>query len=708
MNFIALKVKDKILDKKVINLSSFLQQLYLETNGMHINITKKILSNFNFLKLVYGLIENKKNNAFADSKKLTKEWFKKTSLVIKNDALKFNNKRNIYVSKKNSNSKIFIVLNSWREQIVQKAVYLILEEIYKNKDTTFAEFSYTFYLNKNLHNVFWIMKHKWISTSWFVKICVKNTFGSKNYDILIDRLKLKIKDRRLNNVILRMLKANVISISRILKENVNISQSNILSQILTNIYFQGLDREIKKKFIIKYNLSKKATKFGFYFNIFQSGITRVNYIRYEDDILVGVQDFKFLAINILNMLIKYLKLNLWLFLDKKKSQILNLFSNKIPFLGMLVNNIYFKNSGMREIGNKKRAYVRHISGVNVSKQKQLKNFKKELSHFVQKIVNKSSNNWNAQKDYNSLVESLQIFMPNSFFYGNFWKNLQEIVVVKQNWKLCSLVKFFEKEYANFKGNLFNKTLETSTKNMIKKILLFLNTNYDLQVCIVKWSQLFRGINQTQVIFKLIWLENFELFKATFFRLKELCEKKLTKWINEEVICLITKDLFNKTKELGIKNEVTILSLKILENTRWNLNTTSARIKLSIKINANINEIYKYLMKVSIINKKKKPISKAFILKLKPFFIINYFKKVANGLLFYFRCADNFYIVQKIIVCYIRYSLLRTLAQKHKCSLTAILFFYGEKIKALNIISFSVLFLSPAKVLNLQKAFCKKV
>lgn len=649
---------------------------------MYINITQKILSNYNFLKLIYNLIKNKKNNVFMNSKKLTLKWFKKMSLTIKNDTFRLKKKFNIYVSRKKNINKISIIINSPHEQIIQKAIYLILEEIYENKDIAFAEFSYVFRPTRNLRCVFWIVKQKWISVNWFVKVCARNIFSSSNFTILISRLKLKIRDKRLNNIILRMLKANIIFISGISKENVSISLNNILSQILTNVYFQGLDNEIKKNFIIKYNLNKKTVKSSFCYEVLRGSITRVNYIRYADNILISVQDFKFLAIKILNALWTYLKLNLRLLLDIKKTQILNLCFNKILFLGMLISNVYFKNLSIyktRKIKNKKRARLRYLSRVSVCNWKHFKSFKNKLSDCVEKVPYKSSNNRHEKKNLQFLVESWQIFICN-FFYGYFWKNFQEVLVIKQSEELFNLAKSFGEEHLNFKGNLSNKTLQAAVKkSMIKKIVLFLIANYNLQVQTVKWSQLFKSINKNKVIFKSIWLENFKLSEYIVFILKKLCKKKFTEWVNKKIICLAIKDLFNKIKSLGIKSKVKIALYKVFEDTCWNLNIVNARKKFSIKVNADIVEVYKYLMKVSIINKKKKPVSKALIVKLKPFLIVNYFNKVAKTLLFYFRCTDNFHIIQKVIVCNIRYSLLYTLAQKYKCSLTSITVIYDKEI-----------------------------
>jgi Type II intron maturase len=51
------------------------------------------------------------------------------------------------------------------------------------------------------------------------------------------------------------------------------------------------------------------------------------------------------------------------------------------------------------------------------------------------------------------------------------------------------------------------------------------------------------------------------------------------------------------------------------------------------------------------------------------------------LLSYFRCVDNLNTIKKIVVYHLRYSLLHTLARKHKCSIKKVLEMYSKEIKA---------------------------
>jgi len=78
-----------------------------------------------------------------------------------------------------------------------------------------------------------------------------------------------------------------------------------------------------------------------------------------------------------------------------------------------------------------------------------------------------------------------------------------------------------------------------------------------------------------------------------------------------------------------------------------------------------------------------------------------------GILSYFRCADNINTIKKIITHHIRYSLLHTLARKHKCSLKKILTIYNKKIESLEKHNKKISFINSIEVSNLKKEFLIK-
>jgi hypothetical protein len=290
---------------------------------------------------------------------------------------------------------------------------------------------------------------------------------------------LKIKDQRLFEILLKMFKANIISLTGILKKKLGVPQSNILSPILTNIFFHNLDIYVEKEIINRYKKGikasrcsdyqqavsltyeekkankqkkkqiarkkhKEAHKAGLCYNKMDGNFIRVKYIRYADDFLIGVQGPKILAKKIFRSIIFFLKSNLQLSLNEKKSEILNSFSNKIPYLGILIHNIsnrhisYHKN---RTIQNKKRKRFRIISRAKTLENHQVKLFKNECLNLLRDSYNKYRNNRTSiKKDFifllnNSLTFKSLLNKPNRSIYREFLKNIQKITEIKENKKL---------------------------------------------------------------------------------------------------------------------------------------------------------------------------------------------------------------------------------------------------------------------------------
>jgi retron-type reverse transcriptase len=307
-----------------------LKQLHPEKDGVYTKITSIFLTNPEFLMLAYSLIKNKEGNSIFGGDEdqtildsLSKNWFQKTALDITRGTYEFKVSRRIIISKKKSNKTRSLTMGNPRDKIIQKAIQLILEEIYENKEKLFSRLSHGFRPNKSCHTALKQIKDEWIAIPWFIKIDIKDTFGAINRNVLISRLKLKIKDQRLFEIILKMFKANIISPLGILKEKLGVSKGNILSPILANIYFHDLDIYVQKDIIERYKkgikptrstgyrraisftyLEKKASsqkkqqilrikrkeahKADFRFIKIDDNYIRVKYLRYADDILIGV------------------------------------------------------------------------------------------------------------------------------------------------------------------------------------------------------------------------------------------------------------------------------------------------------------------------------------------------------------------------------------------------------------------------------------
>jgi hypothetical protein len=229
------------------------------------------------------------------------------------------------------------------------------------------------------------------------------------------------------------------------------------------------------------------------------------------------------------------------------------------------------------------------------------------------------------------------------------------------------------------------------KNITKKIITILKKQYHLPAYLLKLNKTIINLNKKQNRhWNFLYFNNFNLSKNITYKLRCLNKGIYSAKFNIKNIYLTFKDLI-----FQVYNKY--------ENTS-NIYYNKKKIfsKQSMQIKADLKEIYVRLYKNFIINNKKKPISKISILRFKTRSIIIYYNLIAYNLLFYFQYVNNFTLIKKIVTYYIRYSLLCTLAQKHKCSIFNILKKFSKKIIIKNKKNKEISFINLIQVSNMKQ------
>ena len=737
----------------IANMIIALKQFCPEKNGVYINITEKFLANPHFLMLAYDLIKSKEDTLTSKNThkqtiltNLYKNWFTNAAFDIQNNLYEFKNNHKICVQKKNDNKKLkLLVIKNPRDKIIQKALRLILEEIYENKEKSFSKFSHGFHPNKGCYTALQQIKEEWTGIVWFIKIDIKNSFNSINHDFLISQLKLKIKDQRFTQTILKMFKANIISLLEVIEKKTSLPQDNILSPILINIYFQSLDLYIEKEIIEQYKKGIKPTKCPEYQNTiflttlkkrtsfqkkkqvlhktnkktYKSGLryvendnsfVRVKYIRYANSILIGVRSSKVFARKIFKIVSLFLKSNLQLFLDEEKSQILNSFFNKIPFLNMLL----FKNTDKKILYHKsckieKRNHSTTLNQINTFNHKHATLFKNKFLTLLRKSYAKHKNNQaKIENNFNFLIKQSIIFKnlfkkPNFFIYPEFLKNLQKTTEIKKSKKLFNFLRVLEKKLSTSTSVSQKPLLHLLTKiKTITKIKNIFIEQYKITAYSKEWFNILKNLNKDEKEkWKIIRPKNFSLSQDTVLKLQILINKTCNTKKNLKNIYLTTKNLTNKIKILLKNKKLPIIRSKNIKKAWKKQNVFH---KLPIQIKTDTDKIYNNLITNFIINNKKTPSSKISLIKSEAWAIIMYYNSLAQGFLSYFCYIDNFKTIKKIITYHIRYSLLRTLAHKHKCTSKKILATYSRKIITKYKNTKKISFINSVEISNRKKDF----
>jgi len=178
------------------------------------------------------------------------------------------------------------------DRMIQQALTQVLTPIF---EPTFSENSFGFRPGRSAHQA--IMKSKEYireGKRWVVDMDLEKFFDKVNHDILMERVRRKIQDKRVLTLIRRFLKAGIMEegITRVNEEGT--PQGGPLSPLLSNIMLADLDRELERR--------------------------GHSFCRYADDCNIFVSSEK-AGLRVLNSIEKYLWKKLKLSVNREKSAV---------------------------------------------------------------------------------------------------------------------------------------------------------------------------------------------------------------------------------------------------------------------------------------------------------------------------------------------------------------------------------------------------
>ena len=132
------------------------------------------------------------------------------------------------------------------DRLVQQAVHQVLSPHY---EPTFHESSHGFRAGRSCHTaIAEAVRHLEEGYEWMVDLDLESFFDRVHHDRLIARLELRVKDRRLVDLIRRMLKAKVVMPNGVVvSTEEGAPQGGPLSPLLSNIVLDELDRELARR-----------------------------------------------------------------------------------------------------------------------------------------------------------------------------------------------------------------------------------------------------------------------------------------------------------------------------------------------------------------------------------------------------------------------------------------------------------------------------
>jgi len=317
-----------------------------------------ILSDVNFLFLAYKKIKSEANNAKSFDSFIV--WFKQTAKLLKAGQFKFKPaKKQLIPKPAEKNCKEIFVINL-HDKIVQQAIYLILEGIFK---PTFLDFSHSAKKGKGSHSAFKQIKKEFQGVKWCFNSEIKNSFDSINHKILLDTLKTRIYCDKFLALVKNLLKSGFSFKGKTHCCSKGLLQGGICSSLLNNIYLTNFDNYLnllkidftskaksRRKNPVYRNLSYKIDvvkdnpklkkhlilkrRAVYSKDLFDPNFKRFYCIRYFDNLLVGIVGSKTELNGFIDKITKFLKDKLLLEFSAEQSFITNFGKQFTRFLGV--------------------------------------------------------------------------------------------------------------------------------------------------------------------------------------------------------------------------------------------------------------------------------------------------------------------------------------------------------------------------------------
>lgn len=215
------------------------------------------------------------------------------------------------------------------DRLIQQAVYQVLMPVF---DPDFSDYSYGFRQGRSAHDAVYKIR-EYIRKGYRIAVDMdlSKFFDTVNHDVLMNRVALKVKDKRVLKLIGKYLRSGVMADGRLQETRKGVPQGGPLSPLLANILLDDLDKE----------LERRGHKF----------------VRYADDFIILVKS-KRAGERVMASVQRFLEKVLRLKINKDKSQVEMI--DKTDYLGFTFKGtkIRWSDKAFREFKRK----VKELTG----------------------------------------------------------------------------------------------------------------------------------------------------------------------------------------------------------------------------------------------------------------------------------------------------------------------------------------------------------
>jgi RNA-directed DNA polymerase len=131
------------------------------------------------------------------------------------------------------------------DRLIQQAMLQILQPLF---DPTFSEHSHGFRPLRNAHGAIReAQKHIQSGKRWVVDLDLEKFFDRVNHDVLMNRLAIRIEDKRILTIIRRYLESGMMENGVVVERWEGTPQGGPLSPLLANVLLDEVDKELEKR-----------------------------------------------------------------------------------------------------------------------------------------------------------------------------------------------------------------------------------------------------------------------------------------------------------------------------------------------------------------------------------------------------------------------------------------------------------------------------
>jgi retron-type reverse transcriptase len=595
----------------------------------------------------------------------------KNSKALLNGSWKPGKAKRVLVSKKKAGEFRPLTILSPNDKIVANAIKIVLNLIFEQhegldmlpKARYFHNSSHGFRPNRGCHSALSVTL-TWGLSPWFIKADIKRCYDTIDQKRLISILRESIKDQILVDTLYKFFKAPVIGVEKggsDTSKGIGVPQGNPLSPILANIYMNEFDHFM--------GMLKNETDKG-----------KADFVSKEWSKFIKVSNAELVSAKT-----KKAKRNLKRELRRKKVK-------EAEKAGIERRPTTDEQQGDKVYH--RLFYVRYADDYMISIKgpkwlareikKRTENFLKSNLHFQLKegdLIHCGDNSVRflgfdikvPGRKNRDVVETRKILS---------FKKIRNRLINRKDVMNSRFEKFMLKAYESKKMK-FLKTLMKNQKIKKKQDaieILALNDASELKNLIelkgIKW---YRG----QELFDVWMKREYNELRFSWIEDKDLSELGFTNVIKAYKNLLKVMEETSNTANLSkLKNEEV---KRIKSNPKFS-QTQVDRVMfgqpqgLNPKIYAPIRELKDSLKAWGMLSDGGSPKASGIIFKYHDASIIQFYKNMALGLLNYYKPANNFHHVKKLADYHLRWSLIHTLAGKHKKKTHQIIAKYGKTPK----------------------------